>query len=112
MNRAGARTTTTFTSPLDPGAVTAEDLKYIEEISALLGTLNDPQAGADKLAQHVDRIQVLKVRIARRFLRVHPRGSLAGTAQQIALLGNRQLEAVLFELLEDIISLPPASGPR
>ena len=42
------------------------------------------------------------------------RKTCPGTTQQIALLGNRELEAVLLELLEDIVCYPDggSSGPR
>jgi hypothetical protein len=95
----------------DPCEVGPADLKRIDEISALLLVFNDPRAGADVLSRHVERIPVLKARILRKFEQRHPgrhqTAEANGTslAQRIALLGNRQLESILFELLEDIVSL-------
>jgi len=100
----------------DSARVTAADLENIGKISALLTALNDPKAGADVLARHVEAIPVLKERIAIRFAqRMTSRGRVAA-ATQIALLGNRVLEGILLELLEDIVALhsethlPPTAG--
>ena len=100
-------------APRDPSCVTVADLGRIDEISALLSTLNDPSAGADALARHVQSIPVLKERIAIRFARrTTVRAVRADVAQQIALLGNRVLESVLLELLEDIVSLHSETQPE
>jgi hypothetical protein len=101
----------------DPCQVSEADLKRIDDISALLLTFNDPRAGADVLSRHVERIPVLKARVLRSFEQRHP-GRYANMGeptsmnigQMIALLGNRQLESILFELLEDIVTL--SSGAR
>jgi len=85
--------------------VTAADLSRIDQLSALLATLNDPRAGADALARHVVAIPVLQARIHACFVRSHPNRKGNGIAQQIALLGNRVLEGILLELLEDIVVL-------
>ncbi len=103
MPRNDVAVTVKLAAPVDPGVVTADDLKHIGEISALLQTLNDPRASAAALARHVDKVPVLKVRIQRRYLRVFMRQAFPDTAQQIALLGNRELEGVLLELLEDVV---------
>lgn len=110
MSANGARASVPVPRPGDPATVTGDDLKYIDELSALLSTLNDPRAGAEALARHVEKIPVLKARIARRYLRGAGRRVLPETAQQIALLGNRELEAVLFELLEDLVAYPDRAG--
>jgi hypothetical protein len=110
MRRNDAAVSTTLARPVDPCVVTDDDLKYIGEISALLATLNDPRASAAALALHVDKIRVLKLRIERRYQRVFVRGICPDTTAQIALLGNRELEAVLLELLEDIVSFPDGVG--
>lgn len=89
----------------DPGQVTHADLARIDTISSLLGTLNDPRAGADVLARHVSDIPALKARISRRFLRANPELTRHGLAQQIAILGNRVIEGILLELLEDVVTL-------
>jgi hypothetical protein len=89
----------------DPTRVTALDFQRIDQLSALLSTLNDPRAGADALARHVSAIPVLEARIAARFGQDYPNRKKPGIGQQIALLGNRVLEGILLELLEDIITL-------
>jgi len=89
----------------DPTRVTAQDIKRIDQLSALLSTLNDPRAGADALARHVAAIPVLEARISARFAQDYPNRKRPAIGQQIALLGNRVLESILLELLEDIITL-------
>jgi hypothetical protein len=89
----------------DPARVTRADLARIDTISSLLGTLNDPRAGADVLARHVSDIPALKARISQRFLRSNPGLTRHGLAQQIAMLGNRVVEGILLELLEDVVAL-------
>jgi hypothetical protein len=92
-------------SPADPTRVTVADLARIDSLNSLLSTLNDPRAGADVLARHIAAIPVLKARVEQRFVHHHPNRPKHGLAQQIALLGNRMLEGILLELLEDIVML-------
>jgi hypothetical protein len=92
-------------SQTDPTEVTVADLGRITMVQSLLKTLNDPRAGADVLARQVASIPVLKARIAQRFMQHHPNRALPELGQQIALLGNRMLEGILFELLEDVVML-------
>jgi hypothetical protein len=95
----------------DPTRVTAQDFNRIDQLSALLSTLNDPRAGADALARHVSAIPVLEARIGARFSQDYPNRKRPGIGQQIALLGNRVLESILLELLEDIITLHSETEP-
>jgi hypothetical protein len=92
-------------APADSTQVTVGDLGRITVVQSILKTLNDPRAGADVLARQIAAIPVLKARVAQRFAQDHPNRTPPELAQQIALLGNRTLEGVLFELLEDIIML-------
>jgi len=94
---------------VDPTRVTAADLQRIEQISALLAALNDPRAGADLLARHVRTIPVLRARIAHRFAERATGRTSEDVGPQIALLGNRVLESILLELLEDIVTLASES---
>ncbi|MGA2450039.1 MAG: hypothetical protein ABTD50_15270 [Polyangiaceae bacterium] len=89
----------------DPARVTHADLARIDTISSLLVTLNDPRAGADALARHACDIPPLRARISQRFLRSNPGLTRHGLAQQIAILGNRVVEGILLELLEDVVAL-------
>lgn len=73
-------------------------------LHALLRTLNDPRASAISVARHVEQLEVLAARIEERF--IQRKGSPAPRlAEQIALLGNRELEGVLLTLLEDVVAL-------
>jgi hypothetical protein len=91
--------------PEDPTRVTLEDLDRIGALQSLLSTLNDPRAGADVLARQIAGIPALKARVEHRFKQHHPNFRRHGLAQQIALLGNRVLEGILLELLEDLVML-------
>jgi hypothetical protein len=95
----------TTPAPRDPTRVAVADLGRIGAVNLLLATLNDPRAGADVLARNVAAIPVLKARVEQRFIEHHPNRTRPGLAQQIALLGNRMLEGILLELLEDIVVL-------
>ena len=95
----------TTTIPEDPTRVTVPDLARIGAIQSLLSTLNDPRAGADVLARHITGVPVLKARVESRFMQQYPNFRKHALAQQIALLGNRVLEGLLLELLEDLITL-------
>ncbi|HZU81973.1 MAG TPA: hypothetical protein VE987_03605 [Polyangiaceae bacterium] len=103
MNTTGRRGAVTV--PEDPAQVTVKDLARIDAIQALLRTLNDPRAGADVLARQIAGIPVLRARVERRFMQHHPNFTKHDLPQQIALLGNRVLESVLAELLEDLVML-------
>ncbi len=96
--------------PEESGRVVLGDLNRLGALSSLLATLNDPRAGADALARHVEQIPVLRVRVAQRFGREHPSWTKHGLPQQIALLGNRVLEGILLEILEDIVALHSGIG--
>jgi hypothetical protein len=102
MNTAGR---SDAASPPDPTRVTVADLTRIDGVNSLLRTLNDPRAGADVLARHIAAIPVLKARIEQRFVQHHPNRAKPGLGQQIALLGNRMIEGILLELLEDLVML-------
>jgi hypothetical protein len=96
----------------DPCRVTVADLDSIEAISKLLLTFNDPRAGADVLSRHIVKIRVLKARVAERFVVLHPARRTSQVAQQVALLGNRELEGILMSLLEDLVTLASEVGMR
>jgi len=95
----------TTTMPEDPTQVSVADLERIGALQSLLATLNDPRAGADVLARHIAAMPVLKARVELRFRQHHPNLRKHALAQQIALLGNRVLEGILLELLEDLVML-------
>jgi hypothetical protein len=95
----------------DPERVTVDDLRHTDAISELLFALNDPSAGADLLGRHIAKIRPLKARIAKRFAARYPNRAVTDIAQQVALLGNRELESILLSLLEDVVTLNSEVGP-
>jgi hypothetical protein len=99
--------------------VDASDLDRLDVLGALLLTLNDPRASAVNVARHVRDLEVLCARIEDRFTQLQKGGSVPKLAEQIALLGNRELEIILLGLLEDVVTLhstlhdpPAAEQPR
>jgi hypothetical protein len=85
--------------------VTARDVARLDVLQRLLTILNDPQASAGSLARHVEPSSVLAARVEARFCVRNPGRTAPSLVQQIAILGNREIEALLLELLEDIIVL-------
>jgi hypothetical protein len=84
--------------------VDASDLARLDVLQALLLTLNDPRASAVSISRHVQGLEVLAARIEERFVQ-RQGGCPPRLTEQIALLGNRQLEEILLGLLEDVVTL-------
>ncbi len=83
--------------------VSAADVERLDVLQSILTTLNDPRASAAALARDAERFPVLAARIGARY-RARVSGSHAPRlAEQIVRLGNRELEAILLELLEDVV---------
>ena len=85
--------------------VTAADVARLDVFQSILTTLNDPRASAANLARDVQKSPVLCARIE-----VVYRQCVGGTnaprlVEQIARIGNRALEAVLLDMLEDVVIL-------
>ncbi len=87
------------------------DLESVNVISELLLILNDPQASATALSRSIERLPVLRARLAARFATRHPNRRAPSVAEQIALLGNRTLEEVLLIMLEDLVELASRGKP-
>ena len=83
--------------------VVEDDLRHLEVLHRILALLNDPAASATALAALVDSMPVLSARLSARF--ESRLGRAATSAGGLAALGNRVLEAVLLELLEDLTVL-------
>jgi hypothetical protein len=84
--------------------VTVDDLRHLEVVQRILMLLNEPAASAAALARLVDEMPVLAARLGARFAaRVGSRPSTA--LSELTYLGNRDFEAVLFQLLEDLTDL-------
>jgi hypothetical protein len=92
--------------------VCASDLQYLDVVRRILSVLHEPAAGAGALAQLVDEMPVLAARLGERLVQ-HPEATTT-TEEELAFLGNRRLEAVLFELLEDltVLSADQAGIPK
>jgi hypothetical protein len=84
--------------------VSEADVERIDVLQSLLTTLNDPRASATALARDVERMPVLQARIEVRY-RARSGGNYAPPrlSEQIGRLGNRELEGILLELLEDVV---------
>ena len=80
-----------------------EDLGNLSALHRLLTRLNEPAASATALSGLVDGIPVLSARLHERFQRM--RGRDERTSQILSLLGNRELEGMLMQLLEDLTIL-------
>lgn len=102
MNRVSYRVPS---PPHDPTVVSPADIDRLDVIHALLSELNDPRASAATIAPFVDRFPPLRARIARAFATRRPNSRAASTAAELVALGNREVEAVLLELLEDLTVL-------
>jgi hypothetical protein len=83
--------------------VTTADLEHLDVVRRILFVLDEPAASASALATLVDEMPVLAARLGDRFLE----GLRVKTTTQaeLAYAGNRRLEAVLLELLEDLTAL-------
>lgn len=94
--------------------VEVDDLRHLDVVRRILSVLHEPAASASALAKLVDEMPVLAARLGDRFVR--GLGGGLTTEAELAFVGNRHLEAVLFELLEDLTMLSaeqagvPASG--
>ncbi|MEO7109033.1 MAG: hypothetical protein ABI183_01235 [Polyangiaceae bacterium] len=89
----------------DPTRVTPADIERLDIIHALLSELNDPRASAASIAPFIGAFPPLRARIEHAFRTRRPNAQAKNLAAQLALLGNREVEAVLLELLEDLTML-------
>jgi hypothetical protein len=89
----------------DPTRVRPEDLDRIDVLCELLLTLNDPAASARTIGKYLERYPVLRARVEARYRKRYGADrAIPRPSGQIAALGNRELEAVLLQLLEDIVT--------
>jgi hypothetical protein len=90
---------------LAPGAVVAEDLRHIKVLHDVIGTLDDTRAGAAEMAKQIKRFPALAQRITLRFTQRFPTREPPRLVEQIVTLGQREIERILFGLLEDLTIL-------
>ncbi len=89
----------------DPTRVTPADIERLDVIHALLAELNDPRASAVTIAPFIAAFPPLKARIELAFRTRRPNAHAKNLSAQLVLLGNREVESVLLELLEDLTML-------
>jgi hypothetical protein len=82
--------------------VRPEHLAMLSNLHELLTALNDAWAGRNRIVQLVSGMPVLGMRCIRRALRKRPTALALSLDQTLTMLGNRDLEAELLELLEDL----------
>jgi len=85
--------------------VSAGDLKRLDAIHLLLEALRDPLASSKLIEHRVNQIPVLSARMIRFARKGAPARNISNLAGALAVVGNRGLETVLLELLEDLTVL-------
>jgi hypothetical protein len=82
-------------------AANAGDLAQLHVVQRVLTLLNEPSASAAELSKLIDAMPVLAARLGERFTaRFGHRESTS--LSELSFLGNRELEAILLQLLEDL----------
>jgi len=84
--------------------VCPDDLRQLDVVRRVLALLNEPAASAGELGRLIDAMPVLAARLAERFS-ARTGNRACASSSELAFLGNRELEAVLFQLLEDLTDL-------
>jgi hypothetical protein len=82
--------------------VDAADLQRLGALHSLLVALNDPYASKRKIESLSAAIPVLAARIIHRGRVQSPLLGIDNLGKALNVIGNRGLEAVLLELLEDL----------
>lgn len=90
--------------------IKADHLKQLGPIRNILTALNDSGSGAAEIAHFVDSLEPLRARMTLTFLRRFPDMDPPAIPEQMARLGNRELEAVLLALLEDLTVFSAEQG--
>jgi HD-like signal output (HDOD) protein len=89
----------------DDCRVQAADLKRLDLVRELLQLLNDPYVGPMKLSETITHIPVFAARCRREAALYRPRSEVDSIERALNVIGNRGIEKVLFELLEDLTIL-------
>jgi len=98
--------TATSTQPApDETPVRPADLERLDVIHSILRALNDSLVSATTIADYAERLRPLRARITRCYVARFPTRAIPPLAQQVAILGNREVESVLLALLEDLTVL-------
>ncbi len=104
-SRTGARDSMPCTSIPVPRKVAPEDLEQLPQLKALLHALNDPYVGLKRLAMLLDGVPVLKSRCQYQGFLRRPALRVDSSELVLGVIGNKGLEAMLFEVLEDLTIL-------
>ncbi len=91
-----------FLSQADGCRIKQDDLKRLAQVSELLTLLNDPYIGPFKLTDCIEKMPVLAARCRREAALHRPRNEVEQIERALNVLGNRGVEKVLLELLEDM----------
>ncbi|HEY5955848.1 MAG TPA: hypothetical protein VIV60_04815 [Polyangiaceae bacterium] len=91
-----------FQSQSDDCRVKKDDLKRLDQLKEVLTLLNDPYIGPIKLTDCVEGMPVLAARCRREAALHRPRTEVENIERALNVLGNRGIEKVLLELLEDL----------
>lgn len=91
-----------FQSQADDCRIKRDDLKRLGQVQDLLTLLNDPYIGPYKLAECIEGLPVLAARCRREAALHRPRNEVEHIERALNVLGNRGVEKVLLELLEDM----------
>jgi hypothetical protein len=94
-----------FLTQGDSCKVTPNDLKRLGQVSELLTLLNDPYIGPYKLKDCIEKLPVLAARCRREAALHRPKSEVEQIERALNVLGNRGVEKVLLELLEDMTIL-------
>jgi hypothetical protein len=95
----------TFQARGDDCRIGPADLKRLDSVKELLGLLNDPYVGPYKLAESISNIPVFAARCRREAALYRPRAEVEDIERALNVIGNRGIEKVLLELLEDMTIL-------
>jgi HD-like signal output (HDOD) protein len=89
----------------DDCRVQATDLKRLDLVRELLQLLNDPYVGPMKLSETITHIPVFAARCRREAALYRPRSEVDSIERALNVIGNRGIEKVLLEVLEDLTIL-------
>lgn len=95
----------TFQARADDCRIGPADLKRLDLVKELLGLLNDPYVGPYKLSETIGHIPVFAARCRREAALYRPRSEVEDIERALNVIGNRGIEKVLLELLEDMTIL-------
>ena len=97
---------------LDSAPVTPADLKLLPEIRRLLSALNDPVVSQREIDHLCTKVPVLARRIVAHARARAPLRDITRLDSALGLIGNRGLETVLLQLLEDLTVLKADLEPK